>query len=158
MLRPRGGRRARWDDELGIHDEVDAGPLAAVVTAHSRDRAFARALLAPPLDRLTVLPAPPGPVVVDGSHVLLTWDGPLDTVTLEAAVEYLLALVAFLPPHLPAASGRRRGRTEQRSGIERFVADTAGRTLDESRGWSLGRAGRDLAAGDPFIGSRRPGA
>jgi hypothetical protein len=108
------------------------------------------------LSRLTV-PPPPGTVVVDGSHVLLTWDGPLDTVTLASAVEYLLALVAFLPPDLPAASTRRHVGPGRRSGIDRFVADTAERAPDESRAWTLDRAGRDLAQGDPFIGSRRPG-
>ncbi|GAA4942087.1 hypothetical protein EV188_11560 [Actinomycetospora succinea] len=156
FLRPRGWPVTRWEDQIGRLPEVDAGPLAATFTAYSRDAGYAAALLAPSLARFAGPPKPPGSVVVDGRHALMVWDGPLTTATLESAVAFLTALVAALPRDLPAP-GRRRRDPDRRSGIERFVADTAGRAPQGEPGW-LGSAGRDLAAGDPFIGSRRPGA
>lgn len=156
ILRPRGWPVTRWEEQIGKLPEVDAGPLGATFTAGSRDATYARALLAPSLARLAGPPKPPGSVVVDGRHVTMTWDGPLTTTTLAAAVAFLVAMVGALPADLPAPVKRRRD-PGRRSGIERFVADTAARAPAPEPGWFAG-AGRDLAAGDPFIGSRRPGA
>ncbi|MEJ2888391.1 hypothetical protein [Actinomycetospora aeridis] len=125
VLRPRGWPVTCWEDRIGRLPELDAGPLGATFTAHGRDAAYARALLAPPLARLAALPKPPGSVVVDGGHVLMVWDGPLTTATLERAVAFLTTLAGAVPADLPAPP-RRRGEPARRSGIERFVADSAG--------------------------------
>jgi hypothetical protein len=120
LLRPRGRPVTRWEEQIGRLPEVP--DAAAGFTVHSRDAGYARALSS----STARISAPPGSIVVDGRHLAVTWDGPLTTSALEAAVEVLADLVAALPTDLPAPARRRGEPGPRRSGIERFVADTAG--------------------------------